>query len=59
MSEDRAYWAGALAMSAALAAKELPKDPRYAKSVLERTLRDYLPTASPEVQKMLREEGVR
>lgn len=59
MSEHPAYWAGALGMSAALAVKELPKDPKYAKSILERTLREYLPNASAEVQKMLREEGVK
>ena len=59
MTSDPHYHNGALAMAATLAVKELPRDPRYAKSILERTLKEYLPHATPEVQRMLREERKR
>lgn len=55
MSDSLDYHRGALAMAAALAVKQLPREPKEAKRVLERTLRDYLPHTSPEVQQMLKE----
>lgn len=55
MSDSLDYHRGALAMAAALAVKQLPREPKEAKRVLERTLREYLPVTSPEVREMLEE----